>query len=123
MKRLRAISSRVLATFRSKPLDADLDEEVRAHLDMLVDDHRRRGLSPADARKVFTGFPGIRLDEFPTPRRAVGIDDVLVGRVRRDTAAEHGLALFVVADNLRKGAALNAIQIAELILDRRAVAA
>ena len=80
-------------------------------------------LSPDAARKALGAFPGVRLEEFPTPRHAAGSDDVLVGRIRRDTAAEHGLALFVVADNLRKGAALNAIQIAELILDRRAVAA
>jgi aspartate-semialdehyde dehydrogenase len=46
---------------------------------------------------------------------------VLVGRIRRDTAGEHGLALWVVNDNLRKGAALNAVQIAELLLERRLV--
>jgi aspartate-semialdehyde dehydrogenase len=69
------------------------------------------------------GAPGIRLDDFPTPGRAAGTDDVLVGRIRQDTAHPHGLVFFVVCDNLRKGAALNAIQIAELLLDRRAVAA
>ena len=67
--------------------------------------------------------PGIRLENFPTPRAAVGIDDVLVGRIREDRAAPNGLVLFVVCDNLRKGAALNAVQIAELLLERRAVAA
>ena len=54
---------------------------------------------------------------------AAGIDDVLVGRIRRDPTVANGLVLFVVSDNLRKGAALNAIQIAELLLERRAVAA
>ena len=54
---------------------------------------------------------------------AAGGDDVLVGRIRRDPAAENGLALFVVGDNLRKGAALNAIQIAELLLAQQPVAA
>ena len=49
-------------------------------------------------------------------RAAAGSDEVLVGRIRRDTAAENGLALFLSSDNLRKGAALNAIQIAELLL-------
>jgi len=48
---------------------------------------------------------------------------VLVGRIRRDPTVEHGLALFLACDNLRKGAALNAIQIAELLLDRQALAA
>jgi len=48
---------------------------------------------------------------------------VLVGRIREDRAAPNGLVLFVVCDNLRKGAALNAVQIAELLLERRAVAA
>ena len=80
-------------------------------------------LSPEQAREVIGSTPGIRLEEFPTPGRAAGIDDVLVGRIRRDESAENGLVLFVVCDNLRKGAALNAIQIAELLLERRAVAA
>jgi aspartate-semialdehyde dehydrogenase len=80
-------------------------------------------LSPEDARDVLADAPGIRLEDFPTPRMSVGIDDVLVGRIRADTTEQNGLVLFVVCDNLRKGAALNAIQIAELILERRAVAA
>jgi aspartate-semialdehyde dehydrogenase len=68
-------------------------------------------------------MPGLRLEDFPTPRAAAGDDDVLVGRIRRDPTVANGLVLFVVSDNLRKGAALNAIQIAELLLERRAVAA
>jgi aspartate-semialdehyde dehydrogenase len=51
------------------------------------------------------------------------VDDVLVGRIRADRAAENGLALFLACDNLNKGAALNAIQIAELLLDRARVTA
>ena len=58
----------------------------------------------------------MRLEEFPSPGKAAGIDDVLVGRIRRDPTVENGLALFLASDNLRKGAALNAIQIAELLL-------
>ena len=58
-----------------------------------------------------------------TPRDAIDTDDVLVGRIRQDPTVANGLVLFVVADNLRKGAALNAIQIAELLLERRVVAA
>jgi aspartate-semialdehyde dehydrogenase len=80
-------------------------------------------LSADDARALLGQAPGIELRDFPTPRDATGIDEVLVGRIRRDPTVENGLVLFVVADNLRKGAALNAIQIAELILERRAVAA
>jgi len=80
-------------------------------------------LSADDARRLFDQAPGVRLEDFPTPRDATGIDDVLVGRIRRDPTVENGLVFFVVADNLRKGAALNAIQIAELILQRRPVAA
>ena len=80
-------------------------------------------LSADDARRLLGRAPGVRLEDFPTPRDATGIDDVLVGRIRRDPTVANGLVLFVVADNLRKGAALNAIQIAELILERRAVAA
>jgi aspartate-semialdehyde dehydrogenase len=80
-------------------------------------------LSAEDGRRVLADAPGIRLEDFPTPHDATGIDDVLVGRIRRDPTVANGLVFFVVADNLRKGAALNAIQIAELILQRRPVAA
>jgi aspartate-semialdehyde dehydrogenase len=80
-------------------------------------------LSAEGARELLGRAPGIRLEDFPTPHDATGIDDVLVGRIRRDPTVANGLVFFVVADNLRKGAALNAIQIAELIFERRAVAA
>jgi aspartate-semialdehyde dehydrogenase len=80
-------------------------------------------LSAEDAREILGEAPGIKLQDFPTPRDAAGIDEILVGRIRRDPTADNGLVFFVVADNLRKGAALNAIQIAELILQRRPVAA
>jgi aspartate-semialdehyde dehydrogenase len=80
-------------------------------------------LSADEARRLLQNAPGMRLELVPRPRDAVGIDDVLIGRVREDETVENGLVLFVVCDNLRKGAALNAIQIAELLLARRAVAA
>ena len=80
-------------------------------------------LSAEQATSILGGAPGIRLEQFPTPGAAAGGDDVLVGRIRRDSATEHGLALLVVADNLRKGAALNAIQIAELLLAQQRVPA
>ncbi len=80
-------------------------------------------LSPEQARALLEAAPSIRVEDFPSPGKAKGIDDVLVGRIRRDPTVEHGLALFLASDNLRKGAALNAIQIAELVLQRaRAVA-
>ena len=77
-------------------------------------------MSPAQVRGVLEAAPHIRLADAPTPRDAAGGDDVLVGRIRRDPTAETGLALWAVCDNLRKGAALNAVQIAELLLERRA---
>jgi aspartate-semialdehyde dehydrogenase len=80
-------------------------------------------LSADDASGLLGDAPGLKLEDFPTPRAAAGIDDVLVGRIRRDPTVENGLVYFLAGDNLRKGAALNAIQIAELILERRAVAA
>jgi aspartate-semialdehyde dehydrogenase len=80
-------------------------------------------LSAEDARRLYADAPGLRLEAVPQPRDAVGIDDVLVGRVREDETVPNGLVLFVACDNLRKGAALNAIQIAELLVERRAVAA
>jgi aspartate-semialdehyde dehydrogenase len=80
-------------------------------------------LAADEARQLLGQAPGIRLRDFPTPHDAAGIDDVLIGRIRRDPTVENGLVLFLACDNLRKGAALNAVQIAELLLARRAVAA
>jgi aspartate-semialdehyde dehydrogenase len=73
-------------------------------------------LSPEQARELLAVAPSVRVEDFPSPGKAKGIDDVLIGRIRRDATVEHGLALFLASDNLRKGAALNAIQIAELVL-------
>jgi aspartate-semialdehyde dehydrogenase len=73
-------------------------------------------LSPEEATAILSGAPGVRLEQFPTPGGAAGGSEVLVGRIRHDPTTANGLVLFVVADNLRKGAALNAIQIAELVL-------
>jgi aspartate-semialdehyde dehydrogenase len=70
------------------------------------------------ARELLAEAPSVRLDDFPTPGRAAGEDEVLVGRIRQDRTTENGLSLFLVCDNLRKGAALNALQIAELLLAR-----
>jgi aspartate-semialdehyde dehydrogenase len=76
-------------------------------------------LSPEQAREVLEAAPHVRISAFATPKDAAGADEVLVGRIRRDPTVENGLALWSVCDNLRKGAALNAVQIAELLLARR----
>jgi aspartate-semialdehyde dehydrogenase len=86
-----------------------------------IETHERLGAE--EAKTLLASAPGIRLEEFPTPGVAAGRDEVLVGRIRGDSAEPNGIVLFLVCDNLRKGAALNAIQIAELLLERRAVAA
>jgi aspartate-semialdehyde dehydrogenase len=80
-------------------------------------------LTPEQAQSLLGAAPSVRLEQFPTPGKAAGIDDVLVGRIRRDPTVANGLALFLASDNLRKGAALNAIQIAELVLRRERAAA
>jgi aspartate-semialdehyde dehydrogenase len=76
-------------------------------------------LSPEEASQVLEAAPHVRLAEFPTPKDAAGEDEVLVARIRPDMADGHALALWSVCDNLRKGAALNAVQIAEALLERR----
>jgi aspartate-semialdehyde dehydrogenase len=75
-------------------------------------------LTAEQATAILGEAPSVRLEEFPSPGKAAGGDEVLVGRIRQDPTTANGLALFLACDNLRKGAALNAIQIAELVLDR-----
>lgn len=72
-------------------------------------------LTPQRATELLSAAPGVELSEIPTPLQAAGADASYVGRIRRDSTVEHGLVLFVSNDNLRKGAALNTIQLAELI--------
>jgi len=74
-----------------------------------------KNLSPETATELLKRAPGVVLTEVPNPLTAAGRDPVFVGRVRRDPTVVHGLALFVSGDNLRKGAALNAVQIAEVL--------
>jgi aspartate-semialdehyde dehydrogenase len=75
-----------------------------------------RPISPERARELLAEAPGVVLTDIPTPLLAAGKDPTYVGRIRRDETVERGLAFFCSSDNLRKGAALNAVQIAELIL-------
>ncbi|SED55127.1 aspartate semialdehyde dehydrogenase [Streptomyces sp. 3213] len=67
------------------------------------------------ATEILGGAPGVALSDIPTPLQAAGQDPSYVGRIRADETVDHGLALFISNDNLRKGAALNAVQIAELV--------
>lgn len=85
-------------------INAEFDEEV----------------TPSMAHDVLQDAPGVAFDEIPTPQLAAGRHDSYVGRIRQDQAVENnrGLALFLTNDNLRKGAALNAVQIAELIVSK-----
>ena len=81
-----------------------------------------RPMSVQEARKLLSNAPGVKvLDDpkkqaYPLPIQAEGTDDVFVGRVRQDVSHPNALAMWVVADNLRKGAALNAVQIAEVVV-------
>ncbi len=88
----------------------------------------RRDLSPDRARELLAGAPGVTvLDDpsaalYPLAIHASGKDDVFVGRIRRDPGHERALDLWIVSDNLRKGAALNAVQLAELLHERSLIA-
>ncbi|MEV6499293.1 aspartate-semialdehyde dehydrogenase [Streptomyces prunicolor] len=74
-----------------------------------------RPISVERATELLAGAPGVALSDIPTPLQAAGQDPSYVGRIRADETVEHGIALFISNDNLRKGAALNAVQIAELV--------
>jgi aspartate-semialdehyde dehydrogenase len=78
-----------------------------------------RPITPEQATEVLSGAPHVEVVDLPTPLLAAGRDPSFVGRIRRDPTVEHGLALFVSNDNLRKGAALNAVQIAEVVFAGR----
>lgn len=77
-----------------------------------------RPISVARAKELLASAPGVELLDVPTPLEAAGRDACYVGRIRKDPTVDHGLVLFVSNDNLRKGAALNAVQIAELLAAR-----
>ena len=81
-------------------------------------------MSPQEARQILAEAPGVRVQDdpgislYPHPWSAAGTDDVFVGRIRKDSSHERGLAMWVVSDNIRKGAALNTVQIAETMIER-----
>jgi aspartate-semialdehyde dehydrogenase len=110
---------RISATCVRVPVEVAHSESVNVELG--------RALTAAQARELLARSPGIQvLDEpaarrYPLPRDVAGTDPVWVGRIREDPSAPHALNLWIVADNLRKGAALNAVQIARWLLDRGAL--
>lgn len=85
-----------------------------------------RPISPAEARELFENFPGITVVDdlknlsYPLPSTSDGSDEVYIGRIRRDISSPNGLSFWCVSDNLRKGAATNAVQIAELLAKHKA---
>ncbi len=86
-----------------------------------------RPMSPDEVRDILTEAPGVTVQDepsvnlYPQPWAAAGQDDVFVGRIRKDSSHPNGIAMWIVSDNLRKGAALNAIQIAEELVNRNLV--
>lgn len=84
-----------------------------------------RAISPDEARAILAKTPGVKVVDdlskghYPVPIDVAGTNDVLVGRIRRDESVKNGLVLFVAGDNIRKGAALNAVQIAEVLIARK----
>ena len=83
-----------------------------------------RPMAPSEVAAVLRDAPGITVQDdpkasvYPQPWDATGKDDVYVGRIRRDLSHPNGIAFWTVSDNLRKGAALNAVQIAETMIER-----
>jgi aspartate-semialdehyde dehydrogenase len=83
-----------------------------------------RPMSPEEARRAFEAVPGVVVMDdpathlYPIAEQAAGTDEVYVGRIRTDPSVGHGLAFWVVSDNVRKGAATNAVEIAEILVER-----
>jgi aspartate-semialdehyde dehydrogenase len=95
---------------------------VRTGHSEAVNIQTREPLSAEDARDLLSRAPGIALEDVPMPLTAAGRDEVFVGRIRRDESHPRALSMWIVSDNLRKGAATNAVQIAELLAGARTVA-
>jgi len=81
-------------------------------------------ISPDEVREILSNAPGVtvidnpNLSEYPLSSNAAGKDDTFVGRIREDESIPNGINMWIVADNIRKGAALNAVQIAEILIDK-----
>lgn len=84
-----------------------------------------RPMPPEEAKRILAGAPGVKIWDdpaarlYPYPLLSAGTDDTFVGRIRKDTSHPNGLVMWIVADNIRKGAALNAVQIAEEMIERK----
>jgi aspartate-semialdehyde dehydrogenase len=97
---------------------------LRAHSEA-INIEFEHSLSPTDAKQALASAPGVKVVEdwernyFPMPMEASGQDDVLVGRIRQDLSNSNALELWISGDQIRKGAALNAVQIAELMISRQ----
>jgi aspartate-semialdehyde dehydrogenase len=89
---------------------------VRVGHSEAVNVQTRKPLSPEEARELLSRAPGVALEDVPTPLRATGRDEVFVGRIRRDESHPRSLSMWIVSDNLRKGAATNAVQIGEVLV-------
>jgi aspartate-semialdehyde dehydrogenase len=88
---------------------------VRISHSEAVNVQTREPITPQRVTELLSTAPGIVLDDVPSPLRAEGRDEVFVGRIRGDDSAPNAFSMFVVSDNLRKGAATNAVQLAELV--------
>jgi aspartate-semialdehyde dehydrogenase len=110
-KILHAPEIQVSATCVRVPVEIGHSEALHIELS--------RPMSVQEVRKILSKFPGVTVvddptrDIYPLPIKAAGYDDVFVGRIRQDTSHPNGIAMWIVSDNLRKGAATNAVQIAE----------
>ncbi len=93
---------------------------VRVGHSIAVNLQTHEPLSADQARGLLAGAPGVKLEDVPSPLEAEGRDEVFVGRIRGDESHPRALSMWVVSDNLRKGAATNAVQIAELLVADRA---
>jgi aspartate-semialdehyde dehydrogenase len=91
---------------------------VRVCHSIAVNVQTRDPLSAEEARGLLTAAPGVIVEDVPTPLRAADRDEVFVGRIRRDESHPRALSMWIVSDNLRKGAATNAIQIGEVLVER-----
>jgi aspartate-semialdehyde dehydrogenase len=96
---------------------------VRTSHSLSVNLQTREPISAEETRGLLERAPGVVVEDVPTPLRATGRDEVFVGRIRRDESHPRALWMWVVSDNLRKGAATNAVQIAEVLLERGLVRA
>ncbi len=114
-KILRDNNIRIVATTVRVPV-------YRAHSEVVHIETKKK-ISVQRARELLSNFPGIKVIdnperlEYPLPLFAEGKDEVFIGRIREDISTENGLVMWIVSDNLRKGAALNAVQIAEKIIE------